>query len=176
MYVCMYASRDLLECLTSCGPANQTMAVYQWKVQEPSRCSVHEAGCFSWASTNARILKSMWQWENASQQREKASFFHILPRLSQETDVQIRGSLPTSRDLHYRWIFQLQLTLLRQKPPSGWGLVGSRCSQVNNQKQRSQSWRERTKPRASLEILYCLGNGYPPRNQRNVPSTAKCLF
>ncbi|KRX29273.1 hypothetical protein T09_8343, partial [Trichinella sp. T9] len=33
------------------------MAGCEWKVQESSSCSIHEAGCLSWSSVYARILK-----------------------------------------------------------------------------------------------------------------------
>ena len=41
-----------------CCPASSTMTVYQGKVQESSSCSVHDAGCLSWSSVDAGILKN----------------------------------------------------------------------------------------------------------------------
>lgn len=48
---------DLLEWLTSCGPAIPTMVVYQWKVQQSSSCSLREAGCLGCSLVYARIPK-----------------------------------------------------------------------------------------------------------------------
>ena len=41
---------------TGYSPANPTMAAYE-KVQEPSSCSVHKAGCLRWSSVHAGIPK-----------------------------------------------------------------------------------------------------------------------
>lgn len=48
---------NLLEWLTDYGPASPTMAVYQWKVQESSSCSVHKAGCLGWSAVYVRTLE-----------------------------------------------------------------------------------------------------------------------
>lgn len=51
---------DLLECLTNCSSNCSNSfhwAVSQWKVQEFSSLLVHGAGCLSWSSTCAGILK-----------------------------------------------------------------------------------------------------------------------
>lgn len=48
---------DLLEWLAGCGSASPTMTVCQWKRQESSSCSLHEAGGLSWSLAYAGILK-----------------------------------------------------------------------------------------------------------------------
>ena len=50
MYMCIHTHKDtwdLLEWLTGCGPVSPTMAIFQWKVQDFSSCSVYEAVCLS---------------------------------------------------------------------------------------------------------------------------------
>jgi hypothetical protein len=54
IYIFIYVA-DLLDWLVGCGTASQMMAVYQWKVQESSGCSAHEAGCFCWFSVYPKI-------------------------------------------------------------------------------------------------------------------------
>lgn len=44
----LYIQRDLLEWLTGCCSANP-MTDCEWKVQEPSSCSVYKAGSLSWS-------------------------------------------------------------------------------------------------------------------------------
>lgn len=74
-----------LEQFTGCGPASPTIAVYQWRVWEPSGCSVHVAGSLSWSLVYIGILKwtlmpvKEWtcQWEQTGKESELPSMSFI---------------------------------------------------------------------------------------------------
>jgi hypothetical protein len=81
------------------------MAVYQWKDQQPSSCSVHEAGCLSFSSECAGIPKNTSGGIDlpgrASVQRAKDSFFHVLYIMMPTEDVaQIKGGFSASKYLN----------------------------------------------------------------------------
>ena len=57
LFIYIYIYSNLLEWLTGCGLPSSAMTGYEQKVPESRTWSVHKAGCLSWSSVDAGILK-----------------------------------------------------------------------------------------------------------------------
>lgn len=89
----------LLECFKGCGSANSRMAVYLWKAEEFSSCSIPKTGCLSSSSIGIRIQTN--RQTNKNKQIPLLSNVHKVMNFLARSNARVQRVKSSFLNIHY---------------------------------------------------------------------------